>query len=432
MNARALGAAAICILALTGSSAAADVSGRLKKHIPRMEQALTDNVLGFWQPRCLDRKNGGYIINFGLKGEPNGQSTKMIVTQARMVWFYSHMVRTGYGDRRQMLASAEHGYRFLRDKMWDQEHGGFYWEVDATGAPLKPKKHLYGQSFGLYALSEYAQASGRKDVLEMAVQLFRLLEDRAHDKTYGGYIEFFDRDWTEVSPGEPPYMTSGATGLKLMNTHLHLLESVTAFYRASQMPLARERLLELITIESNSVVRKGLVGCTDKYARDWTPQLEGNFARVSYGHDLENIWLLVDACKAAGISTYPLLDLYKDLFAYSLKYGYDQEDGGFYDSGGFQLPADQRGKTWWVEAEAMVSALYMYRLTHEPKYLDVFEKTWAFVDGKQIDWEHGEWFQSITPEGKPSGEKGTIWKAAYHNGRALMECLAILKELSAQ
>jgi len=37
--------------------------------------------------------------------------------------------------------------------MWDAKNGGFYWEVDVTGnKKLMPKKHLYGQAFGLYAI----------------------------------------------------------------------------------------------------------------------------------------------------------------------------------------------------------------------------------------------------------------------------------------
>ena len=145
------------------------------------------------------------------------------------------------------------------------------------------------------------------------------------------------------------------SGLKLMNTHLHLLEAQTAFYRTGRLPLARERLLELIRIQSNAVVRKDIGACTDKYERDWTPRLDGDYARISYGHDLENIWLLIDACNAAKVSNYPLLDLYKALFDYSLKYGYDEASGGFYDSGRFNKPADRRAKVWWVQAEALVS-----------------------------------------------------------------------------
>ena len=398
-------------------------------YLPKLEKNLKENIMAFWFSKSLDRVNGGYTINFGPQGEPKGHGTKMIVSQARTVWLFSRVARAGYGGA-EHLQAAEHGYRFLKEKMWDAKHGGFYWEVDASGyQKLKPRKHLYGQAFGLYALSEYYLASKKKEVLDLAIRLFNVLESKSHDKNYAGYIEFFNEDWTPAPSSETPYMGGGTSALKLMNTHLHLLEAMTTFYRASKLPLARERLLELIAIESNAVVRKGLGACTDKYEPDWTPRLEGEFARVSYGHDLENIWLLVDACNAAGISSHPFLDLYRVLFDYSLKYGYDSEKGGFYDSGAFNQPADRRSKIWWVEAEAIVSALYMHRLTGDARYLAVFSKTYDFIDKYQTDWENGEWHATITPEGKALGDKAQIWKAGYHNGRAMIECLEILKTM---
>lgn len=216
---------------------------------------------------------------------------------------------------------------------------------------------------------------------------------------------------------------------KLMNTHLHLMEAMTTFYRASRLPLARERLLELMTIESNTVVRKDLAACTDQYKRDWTPVLEGNGARVSYGHDLENIWLLADAAAAAGVPVAPLLDLFRTNFAYSKQYGWDEKDGGFWYWGSFRQPASGRSKSWWVQAEVLVSALTMYKLTGEPQYRDIFLKTWEFVNKHQIDWKNGEWWPEVDASLRARGDKGGLWKAAYHNGRAMIECLALIQEL---
>jgi mannobiose 2-epimerase len=421
--------AVIVVLLSVGprSCPAQDRSALAKKYVPKFEKILKENIASFWYTKGIDRVNGGYIINFGPNSEPKGEGTKMIVTQARMVWLFSRLARAGYGGK-EYLDAADIGYRFLRDKMWDAKNGGFYWEVDATGnQKLKPRKHLYGQSFALYALSEYYMASHRKDVLDFAVRFFNLLDAKSHDDIYGGYIEFFNEDWTPAPASEGSYM-GGDPSLKLMNTHLHLLETMTTFYRASRLPLARERLQELINIESDAVVRKGLGACTDKYERDWTPRLEGDYARVSYGHDIENIWLLMDACDAAGVSNYPFLDLYRALFNYSLTYGYDKANGGFFDSGPFNQPADRRTKVWWVQSEAIVSSLYMYRLTQDPKYLPIFEKTADFIENNMVDWAHGEWYPNITPDGQPQGDKANVWKAGYHNGRAMIECLEILKE----
>ncbi|HCO96324.1 MAG TPA: hypothetical protein DIU00_20695, partial [Phycisphaerales bacterium] len=228
--------------------AAQDRATLAESAIPKLEKVLQENIASFWYTKSLDRINDGYTINFGPKGEPKGPGTKMIVTQARTMWLFARLARAGYGGE-EYIEAAELGYRFLKDKMWDAENGGFYWEVDASGnEKLKPRKHLYGQSFALYAISEYYLATERQDVLDFAIRFFELLEEKSHDKIYGGYIEFFDEDWTPVPAGENSYM-GVPIGLKLMNTHLHLLEAITTFYRASKLPLARERLLELINIE---------------------------------------------------------------------------------------------------------------------------------------------------------------------------------------
>lgn len=420
--------AAVVLAALIHTPARADrrQERAAQDYLPKLEKILTENITPFWYDKTLDRVHGGYTINFGQQGQPLGPGTKMIVSQARTVWLFSRLARAGYRPA-DYLAAAEHGYRFLTEKMWDQEHGGFYWEVDATGnQQLAPRKHLYGQSFGLYAISEYYLASGKPEALDFAVQFFNLLEEKAYDQTYGGYRESFEPDWTETHAGVSTYMGVPA-GLKLMNTHLHLLEAFTTFYRASELPLARERLLELINIQSNTVVRKNIGACTDKYDRDWTPRLDGDYAQVSYGHDIENVWLLMDACNAAGVSNYPFADLYTTLWDYSLAFGYDQVEGGLYYTGAFNEPATNRDKSWWVQAEVLASALHMFRFTNDGKYLSVFQKTFGFVERNMVDWEDGEWHHIIKPDGSVQGNKASPWKAGYHNGRAMIECLEILK-----
>ena len=62
-----------------------------------------------------------------------------------------------------------------------------------------------------------------------------------------------------------------------------------------------------------------------------------------------------------------------------------------------------------------------------PEYLRVFAKTCDWIDRHQTDWKNGEWFETIKPSGKPGGVKAGIWKAGYHNGRAMIECIEILK-----
>ncbi len=421
------------IVLMTPSAAQQDVSAqRLGQLVPAIEKNLRQNVIPFWFPRCVDREHGGYTIFYGPRGEALPGGSKAIVTQARTLWLASRLLRSEFAQP-GFREAADTGFRFLRDRMWDQQHGGFFWEVDAAGTKvLRPDKHLYGQAFGLYALSEYYRASGNPEALALANRLFALLESRAHDEVYGGYREFFARDWSAAPPGSTGYLGAPAD-LKLMNTHLHLLEALTTYVRAGAPPRARERLAELVAIESQAVVRKGWVASTDRHRRDWTPVLDESAARVSYGHDLENIWLIVDALHALDQPTAPYHDLFRTIFDYARRYGYDESAGGFFDSGPPGKPADRRTKIWWVQAEALVSAVTMFDLTHDARYVEVFARTWEFVDTKQTDWASGGWFEAIEPDGRPrAGNKAHQWKAGYHNGRALIEAVERIRVLNAQ
>jgi cellobiose epimerase len=394
--------------------------------VAALERILLENIVPFWFPGTLDTRHGGYQLNHGLSGRFLGPADKYIVTQARVVWFFSRLARSKYG-RREHLAAARHGYEFLRDRMWDARHGGFFWAVDSTGKKaVVPQKHLYGQAFALYALTEYAAAARSAEALRLARKLFHHFDARAHDDEFGGYVECFDNDWRPAGTRTPNPMKHRSATDKLMNTHLHLMEALTPFCAATHDPLAEKRLRELILIQSGTVVRRETGACSDKFRRDWTPVRKPSYERVSYGHDVENVWLLMDACAVAGVPRSLLRSLYVALFDNALKYGFDPRQGGFFDGGPFGAPADKRGKTWWTQVEALVSALYMQRLTGEERYFEVFRKTLDWTVRHQVDWRGGEWFYGVSERGAASGYKAGPWKGPYHQGRAMLRCLEIL------
>lgn len=397
----------------------------LVRAVNTLERLLLENILPFWLPRIIDHERGGFQLNHDLRGNYKGDAPRRLVTQARTTWFFARVARSAYSEPSHRDA-ADHGFAFLRDRMWDRSHGGFYWELSANGdAPTRSEKHLYGQAFGLFALTEYARLTGDPEPSGLARELFRLLEENAHDRLHRGYREAFLADWSPAPPSTPDPILS-RPGFKLLNTHLHLLEALTDFVRLSGDPLGRARLVELIGLLSVAVVRSEIGACSDVHAQDWTPAY-GRHAEVSYGHDLENVWMLLDACAAAGLPQESLTEVCRTLFAYSLRYGIDRERGGFYYTGSWNRRAARREKVWWVQAEAMVCALAMYRFTGEGTYFDVFSRTLDWIVERQADWEHGDWHAVISEDGAPSGDKTSHWKAPYHNGRAVLHCLELLK-----
>ncbi|WP_248517808.1 AGE family epimerase/isomerase [Salinarchaeum laminariae] len=417
----------------------ADLSTLGEEYAPAVETTLDESIVDFWYPRCIDEEHGGYVTSYDAAGDFAGTSEKQIVTQARFVWFFSRLDREGYGDYRE---AAEQGLEFILEEMWDDEHGGFYWQVERDGTVTKPNKHMYGQSFGLYALAEFDRAfdsglsTGSNQAREYADELVELFDAEAHDEDNGGYVEYFEPDWTPILEGrtyldgiEPDWSTKESedeeldASFKLMNTHIHLMESFTEYHRATGD--GADQLEELLHICTNTVFRKGVGACTDKYEPDWEPQL-GDLALASYGHDLENVWLVMDAVEALGLSQELFEDFYTTLWDYSLEYGYDEDHGGFYFFGPLGEPATNRVKAWWVQAEVLTSALRMYELTGEERYAEVFEETWSFIQSYQIDHDVGEWHSGVTEDLDPVGRKGALYKGAYHNGRAMIECLDLL------
>lgn len=328
-----------------------------------------------------------------------------------------------------MRTFAHHGYRFIRDRCWDAEYGGFYWAVDATGNRASVvEKHTLAQAFGLYAMSAYAQVSGDKEAASLAKQTTDLLALYAHDHRHGGYREFFARDWSTPQDAQTLYM--GVTpDQKTANTHLHLLEAMAEFHRLIGGERSAEVLQELITIQVDRVRVVNGVVCTNLFTKDWQP-LEGKADRqVLFGHDLENIWLLLEATTLLGRPPDTLLEVLLRCFDCTVQHGYDFHSGGFYAWGPVNKLATRFGKDWWVQAEALVCALYLYRYSGDSRYLNYFSHILRWIETGQVDWKRGEWHRIVTPLGRVLGNKSDDWKTPYHNGRAMLKCLQLIEEL---
>jgi cellobiose epimerase len=397
----------------------------------KLEKLLLKNIVPFWYPRVLDVGNGGYLLNHDLAGQSKGGTNKRLVAQARTLWFFSRLLRTRY-TRPEYAEAARHGFEFMAARMWDEKCGGFYWEVSPPGdRATLPYKHLYGQAFALYAISEYAASTGDQRSKELASRLFEVMERRAHDKKYGGYAESFGREWNPES-AELGGLAIRQPRAKTMNTHIHLLEAVTRYCEVSGDSLGRERLVELMVILSNSVLRKASGICTDRHEEDWRPLLASTATEVSYGHNMESIHLLMETSRVLGLPHEPLLDFYRTLTEYSIRHGFDDKRGGFFSSGPLNGAANRLEKIWWVEAESLLSMLELFCLTGEEMFLGPFLKTLDWIVNFQADWENGEWFERITPDARPAGVKAGPWKCPYHNGRAVIRSLELLDALEQQ
>ena len=381
---------------------------------------LAERILPYWFNTAQDASNGGYLLSDDRVQGRTTPKEKAIVTQARTVWTFSLAHRKGFSDaRRDYLKAAAQGYRFLLDHFLDKEQGGYFWKTDLAGKPVNERKMVYGQSFVIYALVEYHRASGDPEALRRAMELYRTLQQRAHDSKHGGWTEHFTRDWTPL-PLRDPAGEVEVAGLKSANTHLHLMEALTDLYEVTRDGDVRQSLEETLNINTKYFYPLDAAKSCFHRNPDWSAVTDPSSAGLSYGHDVEFAWLMVRAEEALGRApSWPHFYAHLD---HALKCGYDRERGGLYHRGiGNELPYDTT-KVWWVQAEMI--AAFTDALRHKPDaaYESALEKTLEFVARFMTDPKDGIWVDSVMADGQPKNtNKAHNWKTNYHDVRALLK-----------
>lgn len=424
--------------AVPGAGEQPPARDELARQAERCRRLLKTSLVDFYLPACVDSVNGGYLETWrDGKFVPTGE--KFLVLQARQLWFFSTLAAERI-ERDKALAAAKTGFDFLEGKMRDRKNGGYFSKVTDDGRPKDRRKHAYLHAFALYGLTAYVRSAGSApDAHKAMEEAFYVIEGRMRDQQHGGYTEFFTEEWRPITdPKEPNYV--GASGTKTYNTHLHLLEAFTPLYRTGGFrtspmdfdwqDLLTKRLEELLTINTNTVRHPDYFCNIDGWRPDWHVIQEPRNLRASYGHDVECAWLALDAARALGQPPAVLRNWAEALAGYSLKYGYDRQHGGFFYTGPLGQPADDTRKEWWVQAEALVGMLELYRLTGKREYYDVFAQTLDFVEWHQIA-KNGGWYATRTADGGPlNDERSSPWQEAYHGGRALLLSAKILEELA--
>ena len=422
-----------------------------KKIAAAMERSLEDDLLGKWYPQCIDTVYGGFMSTFTYQMKPTGSQDKMIVTQARHTWVNAKAALR-YPDKPYYRKGAVIGFHFLADKMWDKQYGGFYTLVTQTGE-IPPgsdlSKTAYGNAFGIYALSAFYQLTGDTATLELVKKAFYWLEEHSHDPVHKGYFQHLQRDGTPIQRTKDIPVTA-ETGLKDQNSSIHLLEALTELYEIWNDALVRERLQEmLLLIRDQIITPRG--NLTLFFRPDWTPVslldssrtyilAHHNLDYVSFGHDVETAYLMLEASHVLGLQhDSTTLIIGKRLVDHALKNGWDNQVGGFYDEG-FYFKGDsaitilKESKNWWAQAEGMNTLLLMsdYFPSDPHLYFEKFRKLWKYTDTYLIDHEYGDWYDEgldKSPE-RRTALKGQIWKATYHNYRALSNCVDRLNQES--
>lgn len=400
-----------------------------------METDLREQVIPHWR-QAVDEEHGGYRqtevypsrsewiashlrsvkrrAGAFLRRRPAPPRGKDLVTQSRLLWTLSTAHRLGYGDG--CLEAAAHGYRFLTGRLLDQRHGGYAWIAARSGRIVDRRKTLYGQAFALFALTEYHRATGLAGPLGDARDVFEVVQARMHDDTNGGWIEHGDADFAPLAEGTPlPALPT--VGLKTGNAHLHWMEALAELAQVTGDAAVHSALREALTINATYFYPERPEAGAELRTPDWRPVASGNSVPISYGHSMEFGWLMLRADEVLGSAR--SWDHFDALLADAVRWGFDHEQGGFYDRGPVAGAATRRSKIWWVQAEGLAALTDGVRHFDGRGYDRPLDLLLEWIWGRQRRPD-GLWIPIVDENGKArSSIAPAAWKGGYHEVRAM-------------
>jgi mannobiose 2-epimerase len=396
-----------------------------------------------WYPVLMDTINGGYWTNLASDFSLLKNQDKMLVTQARGLWTAAKAAAV-FPENPLFRKAAGHGYKFLTEKMWDHELGGFkqIYLIESAVSPNEIKT-TYANSFALFALSEYYKINPHPQVLEWVKKSFNWIEQIARDPQFHGYYNII----TSANELTKQNTRWGRGDLKDQNTSIHLLEAFTNTYHIWPDSLVKVRLREILELIRDKMVNeKGYLNLF--FNRNWQPVSHVDSSHtfilnniytdhVSFGHDIETAYLLIDASLALNNKTdHQTLTVAKKLIDHSLAYGFDRDYHGLYDKGYYfkhkkEIEIVIRDKVWWSQAEAWHTlALASKYYPRDDVYPKAFEQMWKYIKEQMIDPQNHGWYNNglDSDPGNKDSAKGHQWKGAYHDGRALMQVYLYARE----
>lgn len=383
-----------------------------------MQDVLTGNILPFWINNMVDRENGGFYGRIDGHGNLHAEAEKGGILNGRILWTFSAAYRVL--GKPEYLEMATRAKDYIIAHFIDSEYGGTYWSLDCKGNPKDTKKQFYAIGFMIYGLSEYVRATGDKEALDYAIQLFDCIEEHSLDVIYNGYIEACTREWGEIA--DMRLSDLDANYPKSQNTHLHIIEPYANLYRIWKDERLEKALRNMINIFTDKILNPETNHLDLFFENDWT---RGAGHLESYGHDIECSWLMHEAAIVLGdAEVLKKVEEIVPLVAKASEKGLNP-DGSMIHEANLDTGHVDDDLHWWVQAEAVVGFYNIYQHFGDESALDKSLQCWQYIKDNLIDYEGGEWYWSRRPDGTLNldDDKAGFWKCPYHNGRMCLEII---------
>lgn len=417
----------------------------LRERIGFFENELTNNILFFWLPRCLDPVYEGFFNCFDNTGKTRVSTDKYTWSQGRFVWLFSRlaMMERDLFTREQrdhFLLLAKKGRDFLEQHVLiAPDDWRCVFLMDQTGRPLSPDGSgqldysIYADCFVVEAFARYALASGDTSSYDFATQLYRSVLNRVQT----GAIQ------THPYPLSSSYRAHGIPMI-LLHITCEVLLAAQRFNAADVSSLKQHLRAFYKDILDHFVDEHHVVHEVIRSDNRFLDNRLGQHANP--GHTLECMWFLLEASEQLGMRSEE--NLIGSIVQKTCSIGWDETYGGLLHycdvTGGLpigemngvqdepmlhQVNEGWSDKLWWVHSEALYTTLLCWNRTHNTAYLELYEQifNYTFKTFPNPDREIREWIQIRQRDGSPQDKVVALpVKDPYHIAR---NCILIIELL---
>ncbi|MCF2875028.1 MULTISPECIES: AGE family epimerase/isomerase [unclassified Tenacibaculum] len=382
------------------------VDNSIKRRLQVEIRKELQNVLDYWKTNTIDNLEGGFFGRVDSKGNVVPKAPKGIILNARTLWSFSAVCNQEVIEDNE--AFANRAYQYLKYFFKDKETSAVYWELYYNGKPIDKTKNTIAQAYTILGLSEYYKLSKKEEVKTWAVNLFEFVEKELKSSD-GSYLNEEFKEGVQDK-------------VKKLGTYLHLLEGYSALYKVYD----NDELGKRITYLLETIVNK--FWKNDKYlVLEFDEQWVNISKTISFGHNAEVPWMLLDIARSLGYKKYEeiIVEKMKHSIANFLNEAVTF-DGAVLTGKNIASKELDVELNWWVQTEAMLAFDTLYKETKKEEYLISLNKVWYFVKDNFIDNDNGEWHSKITGNWERSEHKVAMWKTPYHIVRM---CLNVVSDI---
>jgi N-acylglucosamine 2-epimerase len=388
-----------------------------KKYIVDIRKHILENIMPFWDTRCLDRESGGYITCFDREGNITS-TNKYIWFQGRQLYTYS-LLYNRIERKSEWLEFAKAGYDFLINKAY-AGNGRWNFELTRDGRVTTGTNSIYSDYHVAQGLAEYLLAIGSTDELGMGIldDTFSAIEKNTQDLEFKDILE---NTWSPT----------------LIWHDMHLTALNTTFITGQTLGRNRVKAFEDYCLDKilNWFIRDEKMLIFEAVTRENKLDASPTGRLINPGHSFESMWFCLETGRIRGDESVVKRALQGVDWTYPI--GWDSIYGGIFsylDSAGHTPePLDWLKETntawddkiWWVNCESLCCFALSYAATLDLKYLVMFEKQYEFCMKYFYDQKYGEWYERLYRDGSVKvADKGTKWKCAYHLVRSLVQVIS--------